>query len=120
MLFDKRHVVQAIDQDRVFSKEKGDTGALVYDKLFAQTTCMFYQGGAIMSAAPGRKLNAELLTAGEALAAVVFLADAEFVVSKSLLGSLRVYMCEGLIQTRWDCSTQTCRSTIPGEHPHAI
>lgn len=77
MLFDKRHVVQAIDQDRIFSKENGDTGTLIFDKLFIPTSCLFYEGRVIMITAPGRNLNVELLTAGEALAAMVFLGVAQ-------------------------------------------
>ena len=52
-----------------------------------------------MITAPGRNLNVELLTAGEALAAMVFLGVAQKVVSKSMLRSLCIHMVGRLIQT---------------------
>lgn len=95
MLFRKDRVVKAIDEDLIFVKE-GHTGARIYEGLIASTSCGWYQGALIMSA-PTSTLHAELLTAGEALAGIVFLADAEMAVSESLLRSICKHMIKELV-----------------------
>lgn len=82
MLVGKDAVVRAIDGDRIFSTEEGETGALLYDTLFASSVTEFYQGALVMAAAVGSTLHAELLTAAEALAAFVFVSAADMAVSE--------------------------------------
>lgn len=87
MLCGKGSVVQAIDQDLIFVKREGDTGARLYDTLFRTAVKLLYDSSIIMSAAEGSTLDAELRAAGEALAGIVFVTAAEIAVSESVLGS---------------------------------
>lgn len=87
MLCGKGSVVQAIDQDLIFVKKEGDTGARLYDTLFKTAVKLLYDSSIIMSAAEGSTLDAELRAAGEALAGIVFVTAAEIAVSESVLGS---------------------------------
>lgn len=87
MLCGKGSVIQAIDQDLIFVKKEGDTGARLYDTFFRTAVRLLYDSSIIMSAAEGSTLDAELRAAGEALAGIVFVTAAEIAVSESVLGS---------------------------------
>ncbi|CAD6574716.1 MAG: hypothetical protein ASARMPRED_006877 [Alectoria sarmentosa] len=84
MLVGQDAVVRAIDGDRIFSTRAGETGALLYDALFASTVTEFYRGALVMAAAVGSTLHAELLTAAEALAAFLFVSAADMALTPAL------------------------------------
>ena len=94
MLFGKDRVVQAIDQDLIFVKGEGDSGAAMYKKLFTTAIYYSFEGVVIMGYLGGCTLDADLKTAGEALAAMVFLTDARIAVSQGLIGYLYNDMIE--------------------------